>query len=71
VLGRRKVQDFEGQQLESTEQLGTAIEQQSGIGTGEVDKDSGFSQSVGAGGSTTMRYLRWSPPLVTTDCRIR
>src|SRR5271168_2134902 len=32
-------------------------------------KISGFSQSLGAGGSTTIRYLRWSPPLVTTDWR--
>src|SRR5258708_14936283 len=39
VLGGRQMQDFKGQQFEGAEKFGAAIEQQRGIGTGEVDED--------------------------------
>jgi hypothetical protein len=39
VLARRQVQHFKGKQFKGAQQLSAAIEQQRGIGAGEVDKN--------------------------------
>jgi hypothetical protein len=39
VVAGRQVEDFEGQQFEGAEKFGAAIEEQGGVGAGEVDED--------------------------------
>ena len=48
------MQDFKGQQLEGTQKFSATVEKQGESGPEKSTKISGFSQSVGAGGSTTI-----------------
>jgi hypothetical protein len=42
VIAGRQAQDFEGEQFQGAKQFSAAIEQQRGIGSGEIDKNFGL-----------------------------